>query len=318
MLHSDKIPWFGIASRKKRHLVGVSGGADSVALLHLLVEAGFSNLVVCHLNHGLRGRAAAADAAFVKRLAERLKLPHEIGKADVKHSMASSGDSLETAARNERHRFFADCARKHRSRSLLLAHHADDQAETVLWNLLRGSHGLRGMKEKKSISTESGTTLEIIRPLLLVRREDLVAWLSERKLGWREDATNGEPIAIRNRLRNEALPLLSQISGRDAVAAFARGADSTGEVEELEAWAVEKAAVLDPQGRLHVPALRELPDSIKNAAMRSFLLKHGVTAPSRELVIRCCGLLVPGSPPSVNLPGGKRLRRKEARLWVES
>src|SRR5690606_11858726 len=166
----------------RRWLVGVSGGADSVALLHLLVESGFRNLVVCHLDHRLRGRASAGDALFVRRLAEKLGLPCESGRADVARRMEECGGSLETVARHARHEFFAECARRHRCRRVILAHHADDQAETVMWNLLRGSHGLKGMEETRELITGSGDVLEIHRPLLAVRREALVAWLEARRL----------------------------------------------------------------------------------------------------------------------------------------
>src|SRR6478609_3462356 len=164
-----KIPWFASASKTKRWLVGVSGGADSVALLHLLAAEGFRKAVVCHLDHGLRGRASAEDAKFVKRLAEKLGLHCEVGRADVRGRMLARGESLETAARNARHDFFAACARNHRCPRVLLAHHADDQAETVLWNLLRGSHGLKGMRDTQLLVTEAGVKLELIRPLLGIR-----------------------------------------------------------------------------------------------------------------------------------------------------
>ena len=143
-------------------MVGVSGGADSVALLHLLVAGGFRNLVVCHLDHCLRGRASTGDARFVRRLAEKLGLECEIGRIDVAERMAASRDSMETAARNARHGFFAECAVKHRCRRILLGHHADDQAETVLWNLLRGSHGLKGMRRELS----KDRAIRRVKPLL--------------------------------------------------------------------------------------------------------------------------------------------------------
>jgi len=111
-----EIPWLAKASRRARWLVGVSGGADSVALLHLLVEAGFRKLVVCHLDHRLRGRASTEDARFVRRLAEKLGLPHEIGRSDVRARMERCSESMETAARNARHDFLAECAVKHRCR----------------------------------------------------------------------------------------------------------------------------------------------------------------------------------------------------------
>ena len=129
----------GSLSRTARYLVGVSGGRDSVALLHALVEAGFRRLIVCHLNHGLRGRAAAADARFVATLAARLGLECESEQVDVARLAKKMGQSLETAAREVRYAFFARVARRRRCRSLFLGHHAGDQVETFLFNLFRGS-----------------------------------------------------------------------------------------------------------------------------------------------------------------------------------
>ncbi len=314
---SGKIPWLAGASRGKRWLVGVSGGADSMALLHWLVAAGFRKLVVCHLNHGLRGRAAAEDARFVRRAAGNLGLECEIGRAAVRARMAARGESLETAARNARHEFFAECARKHRCRRILLAHHADDQAETVLWNLLRGSHGLKGMRGEQRLATESGVVLELSRPLLGVRRAELVAWLESQGHRWREDASNAEPIAVRNRLRNEALPLLAEISGRDVTLALVRGAADTEDLEALEAWALERAKVLDPQGRLHLPVLRDLPVALQRIALRKFLQDGGIASPQRDLIERGLGLLDVKNPAVVNLPGGGQLRRRAGRLWID-
>lgn len=313
----EKCPWFETASRRKRWLVGVSGGADSVALLHLLVGAGFGKLVVCHLDHGLRGRESAEDGRFVRRLAATLGFECEVGRADVSQLMAGRGESMETAARHARHEFFAECTRKFRCKRIVLAHHADDQAETVLWNLLRGSHGLRGMRREQVLTTESGVTLAIYRPLLEARRTELVDWLISQKKRWREDASNAEPVAVRNRLRNEALPLLSEISGRDPALAFSRGAGDMQELDELVTWVLDRAKVLDPQGRLHLGALRELPVVLQRMAIRRFLTGNGIRSPDRMLMERCVGLLDVGNPASVNLPGGGRLRRREGRLWLE-
>ncbi len=224
---------------------------------------------------------------------------------------------METAARRERHEFFARCAVKFGCGTVLLAHHADDQAETVLWNLLRGSHGLKGMSGERKLITESGVTLEVVRPLLGIRRAELVAWLDARGLGWREDASNAEPVAIRNRLRNEVFPLLGEITGRDAVAAFARGAEDAGGFEEMAEWVFARAEALDPQGRLHLPALRSLPRPVRVLVLRKFLQMAGVAVPDRELLDRSLSLLEVENAAAVNLPGGIRLRRSAARLWID-
>lgn len=312
----DKIPWLAGAPRGGRWLVGVSGGADSVALLHLLVRNGLRDLVVCHLDHRLRGRESTADAGFVRRLAGKLGVECEIGRCDVRARMSEHKESMETAARNARLEFFARCAAKSGCHRVLLAHHADDQAETVLWNLLRGSHGLRGMRQDQRIRVGE-TELQLVRPLLDVRHAELVAWLEAQGLRWREDASNLEPVAVRNRLRNEVFPLLTEISGRDAVLPFVRGAADTAQREECEADALDQAKLLDPQGRLHLGALRKLTPDLQRAGLRAFLVAAGIPAIDRALLQRAAGLLDPAGPASVNLSGGKRLRRRAGRIWID-
>ncbi len=257
------------------------------------------------------------DAKFVRRIAEKLGFVCETGHVNVAIRMEQCGESMETAARNLRHRFFGECVRKYRCSRILLAHHADDQAETALWNLMRGSHGLKGMREEQSLLTETGVTLELIRPLLQVRRSELVAWLTSHGHRWREDASNAEPVAVRNRLRNEALPLLAEISQRDVAMAFARGASDADEVLVLEAWALDQARVFDPQGRLHLPALRGLPVVLQRIALRKFLRDHGVKSLDRALIERGLCLLDVGNAAVVNLPGGGQLRRRAGRLSIE-
>jgi tRNA(Ile)-lysidine synthase len=309
------IAWFHEAPKRRRYLAGISGGADSVALLHWLHRHGFRDIVVCHLDHGLRGRASAGDARFVEKLAASLGYRCESGKAGVRALMKAKGVSMETAAREARHAFFGECSRKYRCDRLLLAHHADDQAETILWNLLRGSRGLTGMKESQVLML-GGRPVEYLRPLLGTRREELREWLVVEGLPWREDASNAEPVAARNRLRNEALPLLGEIARRDVAVSLRRTEEGVAELREIERWAVEQAAAVDPQGRLHLPQLRALPEALQAACIYDYLRTSGVADLSRDVVARCVCLIDPAAAPAVNLPGGKVLRRRGGRLVV--
>ena len=310
------IPWLSDASRRTRWLVGVSGGLDSMALLYVLLENGFSDLVICHLNHGLRGGDSDEDAQFVKRVGEKWECTVEIEAVDLKAIFEDSGESMETAGRKARHVFFEKCARKHSCNRLLLAHHADDQAETVLWNLMRGSATCRGMREFTEMKM-GRHLIKVERPLLHVRKAELSAWMRERGFQWREDASNAVNDVVRNRIRNEAIPLLSEISKRDVIPMFARAADVGADWEAMMDWALEKAEVLDPQGRLHLGALRALPAALVNHALVKFLKKSKVGGISHALVEECVSLMAPDGPPSVNLPGGGRLRRKAGRIFVD-
>lgn len=194
-----------------RILVAVSGGLDSMVLLRLLHElAGQSGrkLVVAHYNHQLRGRASEADERFVRATAKRLKLPIRVGRGDVKALAGRAGLSIEMAARQLRHRFLAQAARRANCRIVALAHQADDQVELFFLRLLRGAggEGLAGMKWESVSPADDGVRL--IRPLLDVTKETLARFAREQGIRFREDASNDSRDILRNRVRHELLPWL--------------------------------------------------------------------------------------------------------------
>src|SRR6266516_7714059 len=135
-----------------RYLIGVSGGRDSVALLHWLVDLGYKKLIVCHLNHQLRGRSSAADARFVENLAAKYRVDFQIGSTNVPTFAKKKRTSIETTAREARYSFFAKIAKRRRCRTIFLAHHADDLVETFLLNLFRGA-GTAGLAAMREVST---------------------------------------------------------------------------------------------------------------------------------------------------------------------
>src|SRR5262249_8150111 len=152
------------------------------ALLHLLVDRGFKKLVVCHLDHALRGRDSRNDATFVARLAKSHDYSFISERVDVRKLARDRGTSVETAAREARWDFFRQCARTRRIRGIFLAHHADDQVETFLFHLLRGA-GPAGLAAMRT-TTQQGT-LRVFRPLLGVWRSELDTWLKQRSIRWR-------------------------------------------------------------------------------------------------------------------------------------
>ena len=301
-------------SPKRKYLIGVSGGADSVALLHLLLDAGFRQLIVCHIDHQLRGAASRGDTKFVAKLCQQHNLPLFSTQLAVKKIAHQRGESLETTARHLRQGFFAQVARETRCPRIFLAHHADDQAETLLWNLLRGSHGGKGMRPHQVWNIDR-KRLDAFRPLLNTRRAELRTYLVERGIPWREDASNAQPIATRNRIRNEALPLLCDIAQRDVTPMLLRQIEARDDQESLEKWALEQVKVHDPQGRLHVAAMKALPTALQALVLRDALQQQQIGEISRDLLDRCRALLTDPKTHSVNLPGGKSLRRKEGRLF---
>ena len=196
-------------------VVGVSGGTDSLALLHLLAglrKSLFFRLHVATLDHGLRGDAGAADARFVVEMAQAWNLPVTAGYTAVRALAKERGLGIEAAARIARYDFLASVAREVGAERVAVAHHAGDQVETALLHLLRGSglSGLAGMAYSNSVPGHPALTL--IRPLLDVPRADLEAYCCEYNLQPRHDASNDDTAYTRNRLRREVIPYLRELS----------------------------------------------------------------------------------------------------------
>jgi tRNA(Ile)-lysidine synthase len=194
-------------------LVAVSGGIDSIVLLHLLhrfAESTGWKLAVAHFNHKLRGRESDADEKFVLTLSKKLNVPIFVGRADVAAHAKKSGQSIEMAARELRHRFFAKVARAKKIQTIALAHNADDQVELFFLRLLRGAsvEGLAGMKWRAISPADK--KVQLTRPLLATCRRDIEAFARENKLRWREDTSNKSVDFLRNRVRHHLIPLLEK------------------------------------------------------------------------------------------------------------
>ena len=192
-------------------LVAVSGGLDSMALLHLLHSLGPDHrwrLQVAHFNHQLRGRNSDADERLVRQTARRLGLKCICASGDVKGHAIRKGISIEMAAREMRHEFLARTARRLKLRTIALAHHADDQVELFFLRLLRGAggEGLAGMKWRSP--SPADRTVQLVRPLLEANKAGLEKFAYERRIRFREDASNASLDLQRNRIRHELLPLL--------------------------------------------------------------------------------------------------------------
>jgi tRNA(Ile)-lysidine synthase len=221
-------------------LVAVSGGADSVALICAMAalrSLSPGRLIVAHVNHQLRGGEAAADERFVLELSHRLELPCEVGREPVAERAALAGDGLEAAARAARYQFFRETAERLGARQVATAHTADDQAETILHRVLRGTglSGLAGVRRVRPL----GPAVTMFRPLLAMRRADVLNYLDDLGQPYRDDATNFDTRFTRNRLRHELLPRLASDFNPQVVDALVRLGRLAGEAQQVVASLVE-------------------------------------------------------------------------------
>lgn len=250
-------------------VVALSGGADSAALLDLLsrLQGYHLHLVAAHLNHSLRGAESDADQEFCRLLAARYAIPFETRRIDVRRVAEDNRLNLEDAGRRARIELFDEIRIKYGATAVALAHHGDDQAETVLMRLLRGSGmtGLSGMAYRNARG--------YVRPLLDITRPDIEQYLRGRGLEWREDASNSDTVYLRNRIRHQLLPLLEEYNP-DIRSTLVATASIIGGDEALLAELTEQAfagSCRVGEGRVvcSVEELRTL-----NPALRRRVLRH--------------------------------------------
>lgn len=192
-------------------LVGFSGGPDSVCLLHFLhhlAQKKHFEVIAVHVHHGLRGKAADADASFCRRLCKEWDIAFLCKKKAVRTLAKKLDLSIEHAARKARYEAFAQTAKQTGATKIALGHHLDDQAETVLLNLLRGTQpeGLCGIPLRRPLNKQ----VEIVRPLLCVTRAEVEQYLQENHLSFVTDQTNFDEVYTRNWIRHELLPVLEK------------------------------------------------------------------------------------------------------------
>ena len=208
-------------------ILGVSGGADSVCLLFLLLEYRKRipfELAVVHVNHGLRGEPAEEDARYVERICEEQEIPFFLESADVRGLAAAEKCSQEDAGRRLRYRIFRRTAESLGGGKIAVAHNSNDRAETMLLHLFRGS-GLKGLRGIEPVRGD------IFRPILCLEREEIEEYLRERGILWRRDHTNDEDDYTRNRIRHHILPYAEQEVAEGAVRHMCRTADILSETE---------------------------------------------------------------------------------------
>lgn len=232
----------------KKYIIACSGGVDSLALLDSLSRLQDKlniKLVAAHFEHGIRGDASKADAAFVEKMARLRNLEFRLGSADVPAEALRRRESLETTARNLRYEFLEQVRKETNADYILTAHHAGDQVETILMHLIRGAglNGLHGMDIENSDA-------KIIRPLLMLPKSRMIKWCSEHDLIPCEDSTNSELDCTRNRVRLELLPLLRTFNPNIDAALIRMGLNFGLEDEYLDSHAHDAYLKAADNGKL--------------------------------------------------------------------
>ncbi len=301
-------------------LVALSGGCDSVALLLCLQElrdALWIRLAAAHVNHGIRGAEADRDQAFAEELCRRLDIPLAVFREDVPALAKARHESLEEAARRCRYRCLAEAAERFGAAAVATAHHRDDQSETVLMNLLRGS-GLRGLAGIRPVSALGGPEkrLRLIRPLLERTRGELRDYVLARGFSWCEDSSNGDLALSRNRIRHELLPEAERIFP----GASAHLAASAARLLELEMYLEEQARqayrdCLTEAGALRLAGFAAQPPLIRQQLLRLWLEERGGLRDLGEPHYReLTALPERQSGTRVSLPGGRTVLRQQREL----
>lgn len=313
-----------------RVLIAVSGGPDSVALLHLLADSREElslHLEVAHVQHGLRGQEAREEARFVAALAAGFGFRFHLKDVDLPAMKSAAGKgNIEALARAERYRFFAAVARARELHKVATAHTLDDQAETVLMWMLRGAglKGLGGMAPWQSMKlpgAKAGESVTVVRPLLESSKADVLEYLKERKIAFREDPTNRDPALLRNWIRLELLPALRLRTGQNIAARLSRQAalmrDDDGFLDRL---AAERYRALQNSRGLDLGQLRCEPDALKRRILRLWLAERRGHLRGLDLVhVADIMRLIESNAPHgrVSIAGGWEAVREYDALYLE-
>lgn len=317
MLHKVRktIAHHAMLERGERLIAAVSGGPDSVALLKVLtlIAAEYNlSLVVAHLNHGLRGAEADGEEDFVRSLSHSMDVECVSGKIDIA-ALKEPGKSLEELCREQRYAFLKKVAVDYQATKIALGHHLQDQAETVLMNLLRGSgaEGLRGM-----MPVREGL---IIRPLLQVTRKEILAFLEEMGLSFTSDSSNAHDCYLRNRIRHHLLPLLKEGFNHRVEENLSRTAeimrlDDDYLATEVEGWLCRWGiSRQDGEKRLPLTEFLKLHAALQQRVIKNLLARTSRSGQGIDYKhVQAALTLARGShgSASLDLPGGVLLRRE--------
>ena len=306
---------------RSRVIAAVSGGADSVCLLSLLIECREKLCVhvsALHVHHGLRGEEADRDARFVQELCSRLGVPCQVVWADAAGYAKAEGLSLEEAGREIRYRAFEEEADRIGADRIAVAHHSGDNAETILHNLMRGS-GLKGMG---GIPPVRG---RIVRPLLCFTREEILSYLEERGISYCTDSTNLANDYTRNKLRNQVLPMVKNLINPRAEENINHAGLLIAQADEYlsnqaKLWLKRYGVFETERSGVALDAFLDQPPILRSYAVMHLI--GGMSSSLKDITSRhieqVCGLALKDVGSRADLPYGLLARRDYLTLWIES
>lgn len=282
------------------YVVAVSGGVDSVVLLHLLLQQKNLSLVVAHFDHGMRLHSAK-DANFVADLSRKHSLQFETERVEL------GVNTSEAIAREHRYAFLRNVRRTHNAAHILTAHHQDDLIETIIHNLLRGT-GRRGI-------TSLASNAEVVRPLLAHPKSDIVSYAQEKRLSWREDGTNNDVSYTRNWIRHKLIPKLSK-KQRDALLAMHKGLKQQS--SEIDTFLSDIVPSLS-SNRLEKSQFTLLPHAVAAEALVAWLRNNGVRNYDRKIIHRLINDIKTKKPGTrIPLSKSKRVLVEKQSVSIES
>lgn len=317
---------YNLLSKGNRVVIGVSGGPDSVALLHLLYllrDEYDLSLHIAHLNHRLRGKASDEEESFVRDLSKDLGLPITIKNVDIRRACKNSGLSIEVQARKERYSFFKEVAISIGAEKIALGHQADDVVETVIMDLLRGSglQGLIGIPPTRRLVED----LWVIRPLIRVHKEEIEGYLRSKGFRYFIDPSNTRPINLRNRIRLRLIPLLEEYNP-NIRRTILRSADiwfrDENYLRRLTHDALQRITIERENGRIAIDldGLNREDEALRYRILREAILwmrgnLEGFTFHHIENILNLGRQTLPHG--MITLPHGVRVKREYRRIYLE-
>ncbi len=259
-------------------IAGISGGTDSIFLLHFLKQTN-AKIIIAHINHKLRGENSDLDEKFVKNISENLIFHSK--KINIKEISKKKKTGIEETARKIRYKFFQDLAKKYKANYIITAHHADDNIETILLNLTRGTgiQGIQGIQEKGEILNLKSNNKEnkfiFLRPLLQFSKKEILEYLKHKKIKYKEDKTNKDTTYNRNFIRHEIIPKLKKINP-SLIETFAKNQKNIKEINEYLKLQAQKWIKNNKNSdfSFNATSFRKQHTAIQKIILREIYLKH--------------------------------------------